>query len=278
MIKNIVFAGGGLKGWAYIGTIKALHEFGITPKSIEQIIGVSIGALFGLLYILHFDPDFLLDYFIGLSIKDLIDIDIDNLITNQSLLNGNIFTQIVRELVSFKIDPDITFEQLKTHTGILFTTNALNVDDSRLEYFNYILTPHVKVIDAIRASCNLPFLFPGYSIQNKKYFDGGICNNCPDDLVDDLYSIAFDVSHPESSNPGNTLFSFFISLVNISNNLCKKKESTCVYKILDSRFKSETVNVYQTKDSLFNIYMNGYKNSKEVLLKNYFSLPASVDS
>ena len=273
MIKNIVFAGGGLKGWAYIGTIKALHEFGITR--VEQVIGVSVGALFGLLYILKFDSDFLLDYFIGLSIKDLIDIDIDNVLTNQSLLNGNTFTEIVREIISFKVDPDITFEQLRIHNGVLFTTNALNINDSKLEYFNYIISPKIKVVDAIRASCNLPFLFPGYIIQNKKYFDGGICNNCPDDLVDDLYSIAFDVSHPESSKSGNTLYSFFISLVNISNNLSKKKKSECVYKILHDRFKNETTNVYQTKDTFFNIYMNGYKNSKEVLLKNYFSLPVS---
>ena len=27
MIKNIVFSGGAFKGWAYIGTIRALNEY-----------------------------------------------------------------------------------------------------------------------------------------------------------------------------------------------------------------------------------------------------------
>ena len=52
MIKNIVFSGGGLKGWAYIGTIKALNEV-VKLKDIEQIVGVSIGAVFGLFYLLN---------------------------------------------------------------------------------------------------------------------------------------------------------------------------------------------------------------------------------
>ena len=64
MIKNIIFSGGGMKGWAYIGTIKALNEY-IPFKNIEQVIGVSVGSLFGLLYILKMDPDFILDYIIN---------------------------------------------------------------------------------------------------------------------------------------------------------------------------------------------------------------------
>ena len=52
MIKNIIFSGGGLKGWAYIGTIQALYEL-VDFKNIEQIIGVSIGSVFGLFYLLN---------------------------------------------------------------------------------------------------------------------------------------------------------------------------------------------------------------------------------
>ena len=94
---------------------------------------------------------------------------------------------IIREIISFKVNPDITFEQLRIHSKILFTVNALNIDDSKLEYFNYNLTPHVKVLDAVRASSNLPFIFPSFSINYKNYFDGGICNICPVDLVDELF-------------------------------------------------------------------------------------------
>ena len=40
MIKNLIFSGGGLKGWAYIGTLKALHEYNnyINYNSIEPFV------------------------------------------------------------------------------------------------------------------------------------------------------------------------------------------------------------------------------------------------
>jgi NTE family protein len=69
MIKNIVFSGGGLKGWAYIGTIKALNEV-VKLKDIEQIIGVSIGSVFGLFYLLGISYDFLLDFAMTLNFKE----------------------------------------------------------------------------------------------------------------------------------------------------------------------------------------------------------------
>ena len=45
-----------------------------------------------------------------------------------------------------------------------------------------------------------------------------------------------------------------------------------IYQILDSRFKNETININQTKDDIFNIYMNGYINSKEILFTNHIAL------
>ena len=51
MIKNIIFTGGGFKAWAYIGALKVLDEYKtfIPKNNIEQVIGVSAGAVFGLL-------------------------------------------------------------------------------------------------------------------------------------------------------------------------------------------------------------------------------------
>ena len=274
MIKNIVFAGGGFKGWAYIGTLKALKEY-IPFENIEQIVGVSIGSVFGLLYLLQMDSDFLLDFIMNLNFKELIDIDIDSILVNQSLLQGDTFTGVLRSLLSFKIDPDITFGELKRYTKILFTVNALNITDSKLEYFNSSLTPDVKVIDAIRASCSIPFLFPSYCINGKYYFDGGIINNCPVEILDELSTIAFDVSH---DNPVTSikLYDFLNSMITIANKLHAVKNQENVYKILDSRFKDEMINLNQSKDDIFNIYMNGYINSKNIIFNNYIALPEII--
>jgi predicted acylesterase/phospholipase RssA len=271
MIKNIVFAGGGMKGWAYIGTIQALYEL-IDFKNIEQIIGVSIGSVFGLFYLLQIPFEFILEFIMNLNYKELIDIDIDNILINQSLINGKMYIEKIKEVISTKINPDLTFMELYCYSKILYTTNALNINDSRIEYFNYKLTPNVKVVDAIIASSSLPLLFPPHKINGKHYYDGGLCNNCPVNLVDELCTIAFDVGHLDSENNNNIkLIDLIMSFINISNNIYSKN-SNIVFQILDPRFKNEILNINQTKDDIFNIYMNGYINSKEVIFNNFIAL------
>jgi NTE family protein len=267
MIKNLVFSGGGLKSWAYIGTIKALNEL-IPYRDIEQVIGVSAGSVFGLMYVLQVHPDVLLDFVMNLNFKEIVDIDIDNILTNQSLLSGVKFMEILKTFISFKIDPDITFKQLKKHSKILFTVNAVNVTDSKLDYFNYKLTPNVKVIDALRASCSLPFLLPCYTINNKNYFDGGLCNNLPIDLVTENDTIAFDLcGNQENNNTNIKLIDLLYALSNITNKpYTDLNKNYIVSEILGEKFKNETVNFKQTKDDIFTIYMTGYKNSKETIL------------
>ena len=275
MIKNIIFTGGGFKGWAYIGTLQVLDEYAYIFKDISQVIGVSIGSLFGLFYVLGIKWNFILDYVMNLNFKDFMDIDIDNILTNQSLLKGNKFTEIIKEIISLKIDPDITFIELKRYSKILFTVNALNINDSKLEYFNYKLTPDIKVVDAVRASCSLPLLFPPYILKGKYYYDGGICNNCPLNLVDEVESIAFDVSHWIGENNSSVkLVDLLNCLITITNKNTYNNDSDIIYKVLDSKFKDEMVNLNQNKDDIFNIYMNGYINSKNIIFKNYIALPA----
>jgi len=272
MIKNIVFSGGGFKSWAYIGTLRALEEYNI--KDVEQIIGVSAGSVFGLFYMLGIPWDFLLDFFININFKELFDIDIDNILIQQSLLAGIKFTEIIKEVISYRVDPNITFKELKRYSKIKFTTNALNVTDSKLEYFNHELTPDIKVIDAVRASCSLPFILPPYLIGTKFYYDGGICNNCPIDIVDEIDSIAFDVAfYPENNNTSMKLIDLLNCLVTITNKNSKKNQKfENIYEILDSSFKDESVNLNQTKDDIFNIYMNGYINSKNIIFKNHIAI------
>ena len=181
---------------------------------------------------------------------------------------------MIKEIMSLKIDTEITFIQLYRYTSILFTVPALNISDSKVEYFNYKNTPDIKVIDAIVASSSLPLLFPPYKINGSYYYDGGLCNNCTVNLVDELDSIAFDISHTNKDNNSNfKLYDLLLSLTMMSNKLHCNSKSDIIYQILDSRFKNETVNINQTRDDIFNIYMNGYINSKNVIYDNFIALP-----
>lgn len=270
MIENIIFSGGGFKGWAYIGTIRALNEL-VQFKNIKSVTGVSIGAVFGLFYILQLSWETVLDFIMNLNFKQLLDIDIDNILVNQSIMNGTQYMNKIKEIISLKISPEITFKELYRHNGVLFTVNALNISTSSVEYFNHLLSPNVKVIDAIMASSSLPLIFPAYKINSFYYYDGGLCNNCPVNYIDELNSIAFDIS-TKNDSANNNIFNLIYSLMHITNSVYMKNQHI-IYQILDSRFKNEMININQSRDDIFNIYMTGYVNSKNIIYDNYIALP-----
>lgn len=272
MIKNIIFSGGGLKGWAYIGTLRALEEY-VKLNDIKTVSGTSIGSVFGLFYVIGIKWEFLLDLFMNLDFKSMIDIDIDNILVNQSVMKGNKYKKIIQEIMSTKIDPNLTFMDLHKYSKILYSVTSLNISNCKVEYFNYLTTPDVKVIDAILASSSLPFLFPAYKIKDKYYYDGGICNNCPTNLVDELESIAFDIGFFNEELQSNIhILNLLNSLTFINNNQFSKNDKI-IFKILDQKYNNEVININQTKDDIFNIFMNGYINSKNTIFNNFIALP-----
>lgn len=268
MIKNVIFSGGGLKGWAYIGTLQALDEL-IPRNNLEHIIGVSIGSIFGLFYLLDIKWDILLDFIMEINFKEVVDINIDDVLINQSILAGKIFADTIKQIIATKIDPDITFKQLNSYSKIKYTINAINITKSKLEYFNYELTPDIKIIDAIRASSAIPLLFPPIYLNGSYYYDGGICNNCPFELVDEICTIAFDVSSINETHNSYHLLDLLNSLMYIFN---KGVKPNIFFKILDKRFDKESLNINQTRDDIFNIYKHGYLNSKNIIYNNFIAI------
>jgi predicted acylesterase/phospholipase RssA len=207
-----------------------------------------------------------------LDFKDMLDIDIDNFLSRQSILEGNKIYNKMKELISYRVDPDITFKELRIYSKIKYTVNAVNITNSTLEYFNYELTPNVKVIDAIKASSCLPMIFPPCKINGNFYQDGGFCNNCPLDTVDELETVAFTTSRRLSENNNSiSALNLILCLVNMFNKSVFDAQSPKIYTILGENYNPFNIN--QTKDDVFDIYMQGYINSKNILFKNHIALP-----
>ena len=57
---GLALSGGGAKGFAHVGALKAMEELGIRP---DLISGVSAGSLIGALYADGYSPDEMLDLF-----------------------------------------------------------------------------------------------------------------------------------------------------------------------------------------------------------------------
>lgn len=205
-IDTLVCSGGGTKGIAYIGVIKYLDRLKklrlieeldkkdsyIYPKiDIKKITCVSVGCFMGLLYTLNYNYEELEEMVYNVNFENLSDIKIRNFLQKYGLESGK---KLLEWLGSFLIKKgyniDVTFSQLYKKTGIHLQILASNVNKYELGVFDYIKTPKLKVLKAIRMSISVPFLFTAEKYKGDIYVDGGLVVNHPMYLYkDDLSTV-----------------------------------------------------------------------------------------
>lgn len=154
----IVLSGGGAKGFAHIGVLKALNEKGIFP---EIVSGTSAGALVGSLYADGYTPDDIYEIFQGKDLYKLVQI----ILPRQGLFKmKDLITILKTHLKARRI------EELKLETFICCT----NFTIGRVRYFY-----EGPIIKPIVASASIPVLFQPIKINEELYVDGGMFQNLP---------------------------------------------------------------------------------------------------
>ena len=188
MIKNLVLSSGSIIGVSYLGCLQILEERNLV-ENIENILGCSVGALFGLYMSLGYSSSELYKILKKVNFSDMTNIeynDIINFTDNFGLQDGLKIMKITEIMIKAKTkNPDITFLELYNLTKKNFIVLATCLTDRKEEYFNYKLTPDVKVIDAVRMSISIPFLFKPVIYNNKYYVDGAVINSYPMDYFKD---------------------------------------------------------------------------------------------
>lgn len=155
---GLVLSGGGMRGIAHIGVIKALEEHGIYPT---YIAGTSAGAVVGALYAYGYDWKAMLDFFKALQVWDIK----KYAIKKPGFIDAEKFYKDFSQV--FKKDD---FSNLQKP---LFIT-ATNILDGKLEIFS-----QGQLIRPVIASAAIPGIFTPVKINNSYYVDGGILNNFP---------------------------------------------------------------------------------------------------
>ncbi|MDL5512390.1 patatin-like phospholipase family protein [Arenibacter sp. M-2] len=162
MTTGLVLSGGGIRGVAHLGAIKALEEYGIYPS---HIAGTSAGAIVGALYASGCTWEQMLDFFKTTEIFSL---------TNYAMGKpGFLDTEKFHRQLKAYIPVD-TFESLERQ---LFVT-ATNLLDGTLHIFS-----RGELIKPVLASAAVPGLFAPVQIEKGYYVDGGTLNNFPVDLI-----------------------------------------------------------------------------------------------
>jgi NTE family protein len=187
-IKHLVLSGGGARGFATLGTLNYLIKKGVIDVSlVRTFVGSSVGALAALFLNCGYTPKQLYDIGLNLDLRSMFDPDIKNLITHFGFDTGIKFVdKIKRILIKKNIDPNITFLRLYNLTKQKLIITATSLNRKQVKYFDYITTPQYRVIDVIRASISVPFLFTTVKSGNEHFVDGGMLDNFPLHLFKDV--------------------------------------------------------------------------------------------
>ncbi|EGR3113709.1 patatin-like phospholipase family protein [Vibrio parahaemolyticus] len=206
----VVLAGGGAKGAAHIGVLKALEEMHIP---VDIITGTSMGAYVGGLYATGMSADEIESFIYSVDwnsgYRDRVD-------RSQRRVRDKEY----EDRYQITTDLGLRFGEVRAPTGVVQGQNMLRVlrettgNLGRFESFDELAIPYRSVatdileldevvigngylVDAMVASMSVPGALPPYKLNGHMLVDGGVVNNMPVDVARAMGAdvvIAVDIS------------------------------------------------------------------------------------
>ncbi|MGJ8684472.1 MAG: patatin-like phospholipase family protein [Nonlabens sp.] len=161
---GLALSGGGAKGIAHAGLIKALNERKI---QVDKVAGTSAGALIGALFAAGIEVEVIFDFFKSSNLFHPSKFAFGQ----PGFIKSNVFIEHISSYI-----PLDSFESLK----IPLIVTATDLNNARLKVFD-----SGELYYPILASAAFPGVFTPVSIEDNTYIDGGVINNFPIDLLDD---------------------------------------------------------------------------------------------
>jgi len=158
---GLALSGGGARGFAHIGAIKAFEEKGI---SFDYVVGTSAGSFVGAAYAAGYSADEMIEFSYTFA---------DSEIKNQNFLFVSTPASNI-ERVADRLLLGVTFDRLK------IPFRAVSVDLITGE--EYVFSKG-SVAKAVSASCAVPLVFKPVSHEDKLLVDGGLLNTIPADVA-----------------------------------------------------------------------------------------------
>ncbi len=177
---GLALGGGGMRGIANIGVLKALTQAGIVP---DYIAGTSMGGIIAALYATGLSIAEIEVEALHLAKRSQVVKLVDWLPGRRGLMKGqNIYNYLTR-----LIGDNITFDDLQLPIA-LTAVDLIHRDE--------VVLRAGRVVDAVRASMAVPGVFEPVELAGRRLVDGGVLNNVPADVARDLGAdvvIAVDV-------------------------------------------------------------------------------------
>ena len=249
----LVLSGGGVRGFAHIGVLKALEEQGLEPR---MVIGTSAGAVVAAYWGLGYTADQMMQRADSLSSGDLFVPVLPNL--GQPVLKGEagVFSGQVLERQLRRDFGVQTLEDLSKPVAIV----ATDLETGRPVVFN-----SGDVTQAVRASSTIPGIFTPPSINGRLYIDGQASSPLPigpAQRLSKLPILAVDVVYPPELAEVSTLTDVMFQTFLISSFRIKELEMPMATMIIAPQLSNVGQLGLNDRHWVFNA---GYLEAKEKL-------------
>ncbi|MEO8794992.1 MAG: patatin-like phospholipase family protein [Daejeonella sp.] len=216
---GLVLSGGGAKGLAHIGVLKALEENNIP---IDYIVGTSMGGIVGAMYAAGFSPseieylalseDFQdwvngrykseYGYFFKkkpdnpslitakLQIDEKFNAHIRSNLINDIPLNFALLELLAQSSANAKDDFDSLFVPFRCMVADVLSQKSIAVKKGSL-------------VEAVRGTFTVPLIYRPVKVQGKYVFDGGLYDNFPVDVMKDQFKPDYIIGTNVSSKVYN---------------------------------------------------------------------------
>ncbi|HEY1023954.1 MAG TPA: patatin-like phospholipase family protein, partial [Sphingobacteriaceae bacterium] len=196
---GIVFSGGGAKGLAHIGVIKALEENNIP---IDYITGTSMGGIIGAMYAAGYSPEEMEKIAVSKEFQDWVSgrfhsdfrhyfkkkpdnpsvfsakvqvgegfqTSFRSSLVNDVPLNFALLELLAQASANARDDFDNLFVPYRCIVSDVFSQRSISVKQGSL-------------VEAVRGTMTVPLIYRPIRVDGKYVFDGGLYNNFPVDIM-----------------------------------------------------------------------------------------------
>lgn len=241
----LCLGGGGARGYAHIGAIKAFEE---NALGFDIIVGTSVGALVGALYAYGLPAERIMHVAAELDMKD---------IHNGNILFANDADKIAR-IIRSEIG-DVTIEEINEKSGKTFACVAVDLTSAR-----QIVLSSGNASACCSASCAVPVLFKPVEMEGMHLVDGGVLNNIPADVcrmlgADNVISVDINPTrgHGTDKTGPIAVFKTVFSLMSAASSYSGIINSDVLIEVDTDEFTSTK------KDGFMEMYERGYAAARE---------------
>lgn len=243
---GIALSGGGIRGIAHAGVLKALEDSNI---KIDMIGGCSSGSLIGSLYAMGYSPYYIYILFkryakeiAGISSSPIIS-GIGNFMKNHNftlkgLKSGHTIEETynkmalkkgIRKISDIKMPLAIPTVDISDTKEYIFTNYIPSGENNNPQYIT-----DVSIGTAVRASSSFPGVFSPCMVQGHYFMDGGALDNIPVHEVkkqgaDKVIAVSF---HADPIDENSNIMDYVMKSIDImGNKISEESLEICDYHL-----------------------------------------------